>query len=89
MSLYRQHAVDSWTRQRTYVSYAAFVVHPDSGEIRIFKLGDAASLDQLIRKARAASDAEAHSGGLGSSATSALIAMPALQSASGFGPAQE
>lgn len=65
--LYRQHAVDKLDPTNGHtVSYAAFVVHPDSGEIRIFKLGDAASLDQLIRKARAASDAEAHSGGLGS-----------------------
>jgi CHAT domain-containing protein/tetratricopeptide (TPR) repeat protein len=56
--LYRQHAVDKLDPTNGHtVSYAAFVVHPDSGEIRIFKLGDAASLDQLIRKARAASDA--------------------------------
>ena len=47
-------------------SYAAFVVNPDSDRIAVFDLGEAAPLDELVRKARAAADAEAHSGGLGS-----------------------
>jgi len=47
-------------------SYVALVLHPDAGPIRVFNLGDAAPLDELVRKARAAADAEAHSGGLGS-----------------------
>jgi CHAT domain-containing protein len=48
------------------LSYMAFVVHPESDQIRIFSLGDAASLDGLVLKARAAAEAESHSGGLGS-----------------------
>jgi CHAT domain-containing protein len=47
-------------------SYMAFVLHPGASDLRVFDLGDAASLDELVRKARAAADAEAHSGGLGS-----------------------
>jgi len=47
-------------------AYVAFVLHPEAGPIRVFNLGDAAPLDELVRKARAAADAEAHSGGLGS-----------------------
>jgi CHAT domain-containing protein len=50
----------------TTPSYMAFVVHPGSDRIGVYDLGDAASLDALILKARAAADAEAHSGGLGS-----------------------
>ena len=64
---YRLRAVD--VRDSTNAStpsYVAFVLHPDSNQIRIFSLGDAASLDELVRKTRAAADAEAHSGGLGS-----------------------
>ena len=65
--LYRQRAVDRLdpTLGDT-LSYVAFVLHPDSDRIRIFNLGDASSADELINKARAAADAEAHSGGLGS-----------------------
>jgi CHAT domain-containing protein len=47
-------------------SYVAFVLHPDSNQIRVFNLGEARSLDELVRRVRAAADAEAHSGGLGS-----------------------
>jgi CHAT domain-containing protein len=47
-------------------SYIAFVLRTDSDRVRVFDLGDAASLDALVLKARAAADAEAHSGGLGS-----------------------
>jgi len=47
-------------------AYMVFVLRPDSDRIGVFDLGDAASLDELILKARAAADAEAHSGGLGS-----------------------
>jgi CHAT domain-containing protein len=44
----------------------AFVLHPGSSEIHVFNLGDAASLDNLVLKARAISDTQAHSNGLGS-----------------------
>jgi CHAT domain-containing protein len=47
-------------------AYMAFVLRPGSDRIGVFDLGDAASLDALIVKARAAADTEAHSGGLGS-----------------------
>jgi len=47
-------------------AYMAFVLHPDSDRVRTFDLGDAAPVDELVRKARAAADAEAHSGGIGS-----------------------
>jgi CHAT domain-containing protein len=65
--LYRQAAVDKAdpTDGET-PGYMAFVLRPGSDRIGVFDLGDAASLDELVRKARAAADAEAHSGGLGS-----------------------
>jgi len=64
---YRRVAVDATDPAAAEtISYAAFVLHPDSDRIGIFNLGDAASLDALVLKARAAADAEAHSGGLGS-----------------------
>jgi CHAT domain-containing protein len=47
-------------------SYMAFVLHPDSDRIRVFDLGEAKPIDELVTHARAAADAEAHSGGLGS-----------------------
>jgi CHAT domain-containing protein/tetratricopeptide (TPR) repeat protein len=64
---YEQRVVDKVdpANVKTF-SYAAFVLHPDSDRIRIFDLGDAASLDKLVTKARAAADAESRSGGLGS-----------------------
>jgi len=65
--LYRQRVVDRLDPTNTDTPcYVAFVLHPDSDQIHIFPLGVAAPLDELIRKARAAADAEAHSGGLGS-----------------------
>jgi CHAT domain-containing protein len=65
--LYRQRAVDRLDPANTDTpSYVAFVLHPDSDRIHVFPLGEAALLDELVRKARAAADAEAHSGGLGS-----------------------
>jgi CHAT domain-containing protein/tetratricopeptide (TPR) repeat protein len=48
------------------LSYAAFVLHPENGRLRLFDLGAAAPLDLLVRQARAAADDEAHSGGMGS-----------------------
>ena len=64
---YRQRAVDRLDSANTETaSYVAFVLHPDSDQIHTFPLGDAAPIDALVRKARAAADAEAHSGGLGS-----------------------
>ena len=48
------------------LSYMAFVLRSGSDRIGVFDLGDAASLDGLVLKARAAADVEARSGGLGS-----------------------
>jgi CHAT domain-containing protein len=65
--LYQRRAVDKLDPANSSApSYVAFVVHPDSDRIRIFDLGDAASIDALVSKAHAAADAEAHSGGMGS-----------------------
>jgi len=47
-------------------SYMAFVLKPGSERIRVFDLGIAKPIDDLVTQARAAADAEAHSGGLGS-----------------------
>lgn len=47
-------------------SYVAFVVHPGSDQIQIVDLGEATSIDTMVRKARVAADEESHSGGLGS-----------------------
>jgi len=58
------HAPDGST---TFVPfYMAFVLHPDSSRIQVFDLGEGKGIDDLVAKARAAADAEAHSGGLGS-----------------------
>jgi CHAT domain-containing protein len=64
---YQQRAVDKLDpANKNTPSYIAFVLHPDSQQLHLFSLGDAASVDELVRKTRAAADAEAHSGGLGS-----------------------
>ena len=65
--LYRKSAVDALDPAETDTPcYAAFVLHPDTGHIRLFDLGEAAPLDDLVLKARAAAVAESRSGGLGS-----------------------
>jgi CHAT domain-containing protein len=64
---YRRRAVDVVDPANTKnPSYVAFVLHPDSDRIRIVDLGDSKIVDGLVLKTRAAADAEAHSGGLGS-----------------------
>jgi len=47
-------------------SYMAFVLRPGSEKIHIFDLGEQDGIDALVKRCRAAADAEAHSGGLGS-----------------------
>jgi CHAT domain-containing protein len=65
--LYEQRAVDRLDPANTNTpSYVAFVLQPGKDQIHVINLGDAATIDDLVRKIRAASDAEAHSGGLGS-----------------------
>jgi len=46
--------------------YLAFVVRPDVPGARIIDLGDAKPIEDAVLRLRASSDAEAHSGGLGS-----------------------
>jgi CHAT domain-containing protein len=65
--LYRRGAVDRIDPARVSLSsYAAFILHPETPHIHLLDLGDASSFDELVRKARAAADSEAHGGGLGS-----------------------
>jgi CHAT domain-containing protein/tetratricopeptide (TPR) repeat protein len=47
-------------------SYAAFVMRKDSERIRVYNLGRAAPIDDLVKAMRASADTEAHSSGLGS-----------------------
>ena len=64
---YRRHAVNAVDPMDADTpSYIAFVLHAGSSNIRLFDLGDAAGLDELVRKVRAAADEEARGGGLGS-----------------------
>jgi CHAT domain-containing protein len=65
--LFQRSAVDRLDPANAVLpSYAAFVLHPDSDRIRVFDLGEARPIDDLVAQARAAADAEAHGGGLGS-----------------------
>ncbi|MGD0941736.1 MAG: CHAT domain-containing tetratricopeptide repeat protein [Terracidiphilus sp.] len=64
---YKRHAVDRVDPARTRTpAYMAFVLKPNSDKIHIFDLGDAKGIDELVTRARATADAEAHAGGLGS-----------------------
>ena len=66
-ALYQRSAVDKLDPANTLTpSYVAFALHPDSPQIRAFDLGDAKTIDDIVSRVRAAADAEAHSGGLGS-----------------------
>jgi len=61
---YRRFAVDQVDPSYTAVeSYMAFVLKPDSNTIRVFDLGKAWPINQLVTRVRASADAEAHSGG--------------------------
>jgi len=44
----------------------AFVLRPDSTRIRVFDLGDAKSIEDMVNHMRTSVDGEAHAGGLGS-----------------------
>lgn len=64
---FRRVAVDKADPALSYTpAYMAFVMHPDSDLIRAFDLGDARPIEDQVARARAAADAEAHGGGLGS-----------------------
>lgn len=65
--IYTRRAVDKVDPANSNtVSYAAFVLHPDSDRICIFDLGEARPIHDAVTAMRAAADAEAHGGGLGS-----------------------
>jgi CHAT domain-containing protein len=70
--LYQRRTVDHLDPAQTDTpSYAAFVLHANvlhagDSTLRLFDLGPAAPIDDLVRKARAAADAESRSHGLGS-----------------------
>ena len=64
---YQRHPVEKVDPTRGFTaSYVAFVLHPDSDRIRVFDLGDAKTIQDLISSLRASGDAEAHAAGLGS-----------------------
>jgi CHAT domain-containing protein len=52
--------------EKTTDAYLAFVMHPNSDRLRLFDLGDAASIDELVKRARATVEDESHAGGMGS-----------------------
>jgi CHAT domain-containing protein len=63
---YTRRAVEVVDPARTNTpSYLAFVLRQDSDRIRVFDLGDYKTIRDLVTKARATADAEAHAGGLG------------------------
>jgi len=47
-------------------AYMAFVLHPDDKSIRVFDLGDAKPIDELVARVRASATAEAQGSGLAS-----------------------
>jgi CHAT domain-containing protein len=63
---YQRYAVEKVDPARTLTpAYMAFVLKPGSESIRVFDLGDAKLIEDLVSRARASADAEAHAGGLG------------------------
>jgi CHAT domain-containing protein len=64
---YQRCAVESVDpAHKTVPSYVALAMRSDSDRIRVFDLGEAKPIDDLITAARASADLEAHAGGLGS-----------------------
>jgi CHAT domain-containing protein/Tfp pilus assembly protein PilF len=66
VTYYRLHFDNPKNDVNPIFSYMAFVMHPDTGQIHIYDLGDSKSIDEFVSNARTAADAEAHSGGIGS-----------------------
>jgi CHAT domain-containing protein len=63
---YQRYAVEKVDPARSKTpAYLAFVLKPGSESIHVFDLGDAKPIDDLVSRARASADAEAHAGGLG------------------------
>jgi CHAT domain-containing protein len=64
---YQRYAVEKVDPARKLTpAYIAFVLKPDSDRIRVYDLGDAKPIDELVTRARATADVEAHAAGLGS-----------------------
>ncbi len=63
---YQRFAVERIDPARTRnPAYMAFVLKPGTDQIRVYDLGDAKPIEELVNRARASADAEAHAGGLG------------------------
>lgn len=64
---YQRYAVEKVDPARILTpAYIAFVLKPGSDRIYVIDLGDAKPINELVNRARASADAEAHAGGLGS-----------------------
>jgi len=64
---YSRFAVEKVDPAQTKIpSYMAFVLKPDSARIRVFDLGEAKPIEELVTRVRTAADAEVHAGGIGS-----------------------
>ena len=76
---FRRRVVDAVDPGATETpSYMAFVLHPDSNRMQAFDLGESKSIEDSVTKARSTADAEAHSGGLGSTRNERLYREAAL-----------
>jgi CHAT domain-containing protein len=62
---YRYRGLDKGSMPAYQSSYLAFVLHPGRDQIRVFDLGDAASIDSWVENLRSSAESEAHAGGLG------------------------
>jgi CHAT domain-containing protein len=66
-AVYQRSAVEAVDPERHLtLNYIAFVLRAGSPRIRVFDLGEVKPVDELVGKLRASADAEAHSGGVGS-----------------------
>ena len=64
---YQRCAVESVDpAHKTVSSYVVLVLRSDSDRIRVYDLGEAKPIDDLVTAVRASADREAHAGGLGS-----------------------
>jgi CHAT domain-containing protein/tetratricopeptide (TPR) repeat protein len=64
---FQRHVVEKVDPARvSTAAYMAFLLSSDSDRIRVFDLGDAKTIKELVTRARATAEAEARGGGLGS-----------------------
>ena len=63
---YQRFAVDKVDPAHKKIpAYMAFVLRSDSDRIRLYDLGEAKPIEELVSRARGSANAEAHAGGLG------------------------